>query len=599
MLKAFARRLLQTALWVIDPDHRSDNEYNKYTHVKDINFQSDFGQANSIVRTLPYEIWELKTDTHTLYAADEHIVILSDMSECYLRDLKLNDWVKTETGDEQVRTIRNTGSKNHMYSLGVQSISMDDPFNNLYYTNGILSHNTTTAAAYILWRAMFVDDSIILITANKLNQAIEIMDRVRLSYESIEEDWIRPGVVQYAKTQIEFDNGSKIHARATTRDAGRGLSISLLFVDEMAFIPKNVADEFWSAIQPTLAEGGGSIIMTTPISDQDLFATELWFPAIDVFDAYGNENPGGVGRNGYKAVKAIWSDNPDRTPEWAEKERKKIGIDKFRREHECDFIAFDPVLINNVVLAAMKSKDELFKTDEIRWYREIQANQIYVVALDPSTGTGGDYAAIQVFELPSMAQVAEWRHNHTDVKGQVQTLMNILQFIKFELETNPDQDDEPEIFWTFENNGVGEATRTIITMTGEDNFPGRFISEPRKGRTATGPRRKGLHTSKSNKLNACLRFKSYIESQRMTIYSSLLLKELKSFVEVAGGYKAKPGETDDLVMAVLLCVRLIEMISAWDEDLAELLTDAVSADLFEQEYDDGEEGDEEPLPVII
>lgn len=597
MLKILTKKLLTSVLWLIDKDHRTEiNDYNKYTHIDEVSFQSDFGKANSVVRTLPYEIWELKTDSHTLYAADEHIVITDKMEEIYIKDLKLSDWLKTETGDEQVRSVRNLGVRSHMYSLGVQSISVNDIFNNLYYTNGILSHNTTTAAAFLLWRAMFVPDSTILITANKLNQATEIMDRVKVAYESIEEDWIRAGVVKYAATRIDFDNGSKIHARATTKDAGRGLSISLLFIDEMAFIQKNVIDSFWGAIQPTLSEGGSSIIMTTPISDQDLFSTELWFPALDVYDEHGNEHPRGIGRNGYKAVKAIWSDNPDRTEEWARLEINKIGIDKFKREHECEFIAFDPVLIDNMVLKSLKPQHELFKTEEIRWYREIHPNQAYVVALDPAKGTGGDYAAIQVFELPAMAQVAEWRHNLTDVKGQVQTLMNILQFIKYELEVHPDQEIDPEIYWTVECNGIGEAPLAIIDMTGIDNFPGQFISEPRK--RGSKKRIKGLYTSKNSKLQACLRLKSYIESRRMTISSSLLLKEMKSFVEVAGGYKAKIGETDDLIMATILCVRLIEMISAWDEELAELIKDGVNADLFEDEYFEDDE-DSEPFPVII
>jgi hypothetical protein len=115
-----------------------------------------------------------------------------------------------------------------MYDIEVNTDDIDDPLNHLYYSNGILSHNTTCAAGYLLWRAMFTPDTTILITANKLVQALEIMDRIRFAYQNLP-DYIRAGVVEYNKGTISFDNGSKIVSRATSADAGRGLSITLLY----------------------------------------------------------------------------------------------------------------------------------------------------------------------------------------------------------------------------------------------------------------------------------------------------------------------------------------------------------------------------------
>ena len=124
------------------------------------------------------------------------------------------------------------------------------------------SGKTTCAAGYLLWRAMFVPDSTILIVANKFSQALEVMDRIRFCYENLP-DHIRAGVTEYNKGTIVFDNGSKITSRATSADAGRGLAVSLLYCDEFAFVPPNKQNEFWTSIQPTLACVTGDTLVLT------------------------------------------------------------------------------------------------------------------------------------------------------------------------------------------------------------------------------------------------------------------------------------------------------------------------------------------------
>jgi hypothetical protein len=199
----------------------------KFTHVASASFKSDFGVVNNVYRTVPYEVWELRTEKHQLLAADRHRIVLHDYSTCWLEDLKEGDRVMTETGIEYVKSCKSLGVRSHMYCVEVES---DDEMNHLYHTNGILSHNTTCAASYILWKAMFEADSTILIAANKFVQALEIMDKVRFAYENLEQvNWLRAGIVEYAKGTIVFDNGSRIVSRATAPDAGRGLALSLLY----------------------------------------------------------------------------------------------------------------------------------------------------------------------------------------------------------------------------------------------------------------------------------------------------------------------------------------------------------------------------------
>ena len=133
---------------------------------------------------------------------------------------------------------------------------------------------TTTAAGYLLWYAMFVPDSTILVAAHKYAGSQEIMQRIRYSYEDVP-DFIRPGVYSYNKGSIDFDNSSRIISTTTTENTGRGLSISLLYLDEFAFVKPSIAKEFWTSISPTLATGGRAIITSTPNSDEDVFA-QIW-----------------------------------------------------------------------------------------------------------------------------------------------------------------------------------------------------------------------------------------------------------------------------------------------------------------------------------
>lgn len=196
---------------------------------------------------------------------------------------------------------------------------------------------TTCAAGYLIWKAMFVPDSTILVVANKFSQALEVMERVRFCYENLP-NHIRAGVTEYNKGSITFDNGSRIVSRATSADAGRGLAVSLLYCDEFAFVPPNKQKEFWTSVQPTLATGGSCIITSTPKNDEDIFA-QIWKGATDITDEYGNEVEGGVGKNGFFAVKVPWWEHPERDETWAQPFRETLGEARFRQEFECDFVS--------------------------------------------------------------------------------------------------------------------------------------------------------------------------------------------------------------------------------------------------------------------
>ena len=440
-----------------------------------------------------------------------------------------------------------------------------DTYVNNRFSINLLSRQTgktTTAAGYLLWYAMFKPDSTILVAAHKYSGVQEIMQRIRYAYELCP-DHIRAGVTSYNKGSMEFDNGSRIVAQATTENTGRGMSITLLYLDEFAFVRPTIAKEFWTSISPTLSTGGGAIITSTPNSDEDQFAL-LWKEANKTEDEFGNQTELGV--NGFKAYAADWRRHPDRDEAWAADERGRIGDERFRREHLNEFLIYDETLIAPTKLIDLEGIEPIRKSGQVRWYKEPKPGMIYTVALDPSLGTGGDPAAIQVFEANTTTQIAEWKHNKSPIPVQVRILADIIKYVSERCQ------DNNSVYYSVENNTLGEAALISIDEYGEHNMAGVFLHEPRKTRSRR-TQRKGFNTTNKTKVPACAKLKHLIESGNMTVNSKSLVSELKHFVALGVSFAAKPGETDDLVMATVLTVRMLQVLKDWHQELASNLHD--------------------------
>lgn len=437
-------------------------------------------------------------------------------------------------------------------------------YHNYRYSISLMPRQTgksTSAAGYLLWYAMFVPDSTILIAAHKYTGAQEIMQRIRFAYELCP-NHIRAGCTSYNKGSLEFENGSRIVSATTTENTGRGMSISLLYCDEFAFVRPTIAKEFWTSISPTLATGGKAIITSTPNSDEDQFAL-LWKGANRCQDEWGNDTELGI--NGFRAFRSYWNEHPDRGDTWAAEQRAQLGDERFRREMDCEFVINDETLVSPTKLLDLVGKDPVRKTGQVRWYKDIRADEIYVIGLDPSLGTGGDPAAIQVWAASTTEQVAEWQHNRTTIPQQVKLLADIVREIAAVVK------DPKNIYYSVENNTIGEAALISIAEYGEENIPGYFLSD----NSVTGQRRwrKGFNTTPRSKLTACNKLKILVETDRMMINSRPLISELKTFVSHGSSYAAKPGETDDLVMATVLVVRMLLILQQYHADLDSHLKD--------------------------
>ena len=428
-----------------------------------------------------------------------------------------------------------------------------DTYHQYRYSISLMPRQTgksTSAAGYLLWYAMFVPDSTILIAAHKYTGAQEIMQRIRYAYENCP-DHIKAGVTTYNKGSLDFENGSRIVSATTTENTGRGMSITLLYMDEFAFVRPTIAQEFWTSITPTLATGGKAIITSTPNSDEDQFAL-IWKSANKCEDEYGNKTELGV--NGFRAYRSYWQEHPERDQKWADQMKAQLGEDRFRREIGCEFIIADETLIAPAILIDLEGTEPTSRQGQIRWYKKPERGQIYCVGLDPSLGTGGDPSAIQIYEANTTTQIGEWKHNKTTIPEQIKLLAQICRYIE------ECTGESTNIYYSIENNSIGEAALISLAEFGESNIPGTMLSEP-------GKSRKGFNTGQKSKIAACAKFKTLVETKRLKINSHSLVTELKSFVASGGSYAAKIGDTDDLVMASLLVTRMLQVLSDYHYDL--------------------------------
>lgn len=332
--------------------------------------------------------------------------------------------------------------------------------------------------------------------------------------------------------------------------------------------------------------GGKCIITTTPTTDDTLFAN-MWKLANKTVDDYGNETD--IGINGFKAYEVKWDAHPERDESYKIDQVRQFGEEFFMREHELQFISEEETLVNPIKLAQIETKEPIEKSKgEIRWFKRLSKDYIYIIGYDPSLGTGGDYAGIEIYEFPTMEQVGEWMHNRSDVPEQLNVLRRILDMFR------DAGFDEDNVRWTLENNTVGEAPLVLIDEYGEDNFFGYFMVEPfnplKKGQRKRF--RKGYNTNKDSKYTGCMRLKSWIENDRMKINSKPLQEQLQHFVRRGNTYAASTGDHDDLVMSTLLVVRMAMEIMKEEDEFMEKLG-------YSGGDGDDEEGDDyiPPLPV--
>lgn len=511
---------------------------------------------------------------------------------------------------------------------------------------------TASAAAFLLWWTVFKKDQRVLVASKDHDGAKDIMSRLWYAYQELPH-WLIPGCTTDQVHSKAFENGSSIFATATTATSGRGKSNSLVYLDEFAFVRPSIANEFWTAVWPTLSTGGKCIITSTPNTDEDKFA-QIWFNAImdprsdewkDAFAErqkiagsymdepeedwsieYENEeteinysfveDPDFYDEDeeelGFYGFHTHWTRIPDGVGgyrgEAFKRQTIKAGLshEEFLREFECGFVSGDATLVSAMKLATMKSvvrKPKFIDKWGMRWYEMIKPNQIYGVVLDPSEGVGSDDACIQVWEIPQLKQVAEWNNNHADQLEQTKMLRRTLKRIYMMQMNNPDHSTGCQTYYSVERNGLGIGILNAIEYEDESTFPGFLVDSTMTsvnvrgdGRSNGQPNKwRGLLTNVSSKKRYCIELKNLIERNLFIPRSKHLVSQLKTFIKSGGSYAAKEGSKDDIVMSCVLMSMLIDEVRLHEPDLDDL----IRPDMDDYDPDDFDHPDNLPMLPIL
>jgi hypothetical protein len=390
---------------------------------------------------------------------------------------------------------------------------------------------TTTAAAIILHYILFNDHKTVALLANKGDAAREILDRIKLSYESLPE-WLQQGVVEWNKGSIELENGCKVIAAATSSSAIRGKSISLLYIDEAAFVEN--WDEFFASVFPTISSGETTKILftSTPNGLNHFYKTCM-----------GAKE----GTNGYQYVEVPWQKVPGRDEKWRQETLAAMDFDheKFAQEFECAWLGSSGTLISGAVLKSLVVKAPLASKAGLAQYFLPEEEHKYVLVADVSRGKGLDYSAFQIIDVTKMPynQVAVYRSNlvtPVDYAVEIHRIAKLYNDATILVEIN---------------DIGGQVADTLYFDYDSENL---IYTENAgaKGKRISGGFNKsadrGVRTTKTVKSIGCSLLKLLVEQYQLIIHDHDTIQELSTFSKKNSSYEAEPGCHDDLVMCLVL-----------------------------------------------
>lgn len=390
---------------------------------------------------------------------------------------------------------------------------------------------TTTAAAIILHYVLFNEHKTVALLANKGDAAREILDRVKLSYESLP-DWLQQGVVEWNKGSIELENGCKVIAAATSSSAIRGKSISLLYIDEAAFVEG--WDEFFASVFPTISSGETTKILftSTPNGLNHFYKTCM-----------GAKE----GTNGYQYVEVPWQMVPGRDEKWKQETLAAMDFDheKFAQEFECAWLGSSGTLISGAVLKTLVNKAPLASKAGFTQYFVQEENHKYVIIADVSRGKGLDYSAFQVIDITTMPynQVAVYRSN-------------LITPVDYAVEIHRIAKLYNDAVILIEINDIGGQVADCLYYDYDSENLIYTENAGAKGKRISGGFNKqadrGVRTTKTVKNVGCSILKLLIEQRQLIINDHDTIHELSTFSKKNASYEAEPGNHDDLVMCLVL-----------------------------------------------
>lgn len=396
---------------------------------------------------------------------------------------------------------------------------------------------TTTSVAYLLWVTLFSADQNIAVLANKGSLARDILAKYQLAYENLPM-WLQQGVITWNKGNVELENGSKIIAASTSSSAVRGGAFNIVFLDEFAFVPANIANEFFNSVYPVISSGKTTkiIIVSTP-NGMNLFY-KLWM------DAVGK-------KNGYKTFEIHWSMVPGRDEKWREETIKNTSEEQFRQEFECEFLGSTNTLISGSKLAQMVYKEPIAKHELLSIYEypikgdeERSADHIYAITVDPAEGRNMDASAFSVFDVSSVPYKQVARYNSSSISPVLfpTVIYNTARLFN-------------DAYVLVEINNTPQIADTLHQDLEYENVVKIETGNKKAQAMGTGFGRGiqlGIKMSPQVKRIGCSNLKTLIENDKLIINDFDTISQLTTFVSSMNSFKAEDGSNDDIVMTLVI-----------------------------------------------
>ena len=397
---------------------------------------------------------------------------------------------------------------------------------------------STTVVAYLLYYAIFYDSVNIGILANKASTARELLGRLQLAYENLPK-WMQHGILVWNKGDVELENGSKILAASTSASAVRGMSFNILFLDEFAFVPNHVAEQFFASVYPTITSGKSTkvIIISTPQGMNHFY--KMWMDAVN-------------GRNGYTFHEVHWSQVPGRDAEWKKQTIANTSQRQFTQEFECEFLGSVDTLISAAKLKALVFEEPITRSKGLDVYENPKEKNEYLMTVDVSRGIGGDYSAFIVYDITTVPYriVAKYRNN--EIKPML-----------FPSVINDVARGYNNAWVMCEVNDIGDQVASILNFDLE--YPNVLMCAMRGragqivGQGFSGNKTQlGVKMSVTVKKVGCANLKQIVEDDKLIFNDYDIINELTTFIQKKQSFEADEGFHDDLVMCMVIFAWLVQ-----------------------------------------
>ena len=394
------------------------------------------------------------------------------------------------------------------------------------------SGKSTIVTAYLLWYVLFNANVNVAILANKAPTAREMLGRLQLSYENLPK-WMQQGIVGWNKGSLELENGSKILASSTSASAVRGMSFNIIFLDEFAFVPNHIAEQFFASVYPTISSGKSTkvIIISTPHGMNQFY--KLWHDAER-------------GANNYVATEVHWSEVPGRDAKWKQQTIENTSEAQFRVEFECEFLGSVDTLITPSKLRMMPYKDPIQQKKGLAVYEQVIAEHNYIITVDVSRGVGNDYSAFVVLDTTAIPYKVVARYKNNQIKPIV--FPNLIVDVAMNYNN---------AYILCEVNDIGGQVADIIQYDLEyENLlmvSMRGRAGQQLGQGFSGKKTQlGIKMSTAVKQVGCSNLKALIEDDKLLVEDYDTIAELTTFIQKGQSFQAEDGCNDDLAMCLVI-----------------------------------------------